>query len=75
MISWDHMKAMAYATGTYSLTAKTFQMTAKEVGGQGRTATITGQVLSDGWLQAKIDGPGVKCQNVTVRWFVHAEHD
>ncbi len=75
MISWDNMKAMAHASGTYDQTAKTFQMTAKEVGGQGRTATITGTITSDGWLDAKIDGPGVKCQSVEVRWFVQGpEH-
>jgi hypothetical protein len=70
IISWDNMKAMARATGTLNASAKTFQMTAKEVGGQNRTATITGSITSAGWLQANISGPGVKCQNVTVQWFV-----
>jgi hypothetical protein len=70
MISWDNMKAMARATGTLNASAKTFEMTAKEVGGQNRTAKITGSITSGGWLQANIDGPGVKCQNVTVQWFV-----
>jgi len=70
MISWDNMKAMAHATGTVNTTARTFQMTAKEVGGQNRTATITGSITSAGWLQANINGPGVKCQSVTVQWFV-----
>ena len=69
MISWDNMKAMAHASGTVNASAKTFQMTAKEVGGQGRTAKITGSITSAGWLEANIDGPGVKCQKVTVQWF------
>jgi len=70
IISWDHMKAMAHATGTVNVAARTFEMTAKEQGGQGRTATITGSITPAGWLEAKIDGAGVKCQNVTVQWFV-----
>ncbi len=70
MIAWDNMKAMARATGTLNLDAKTFQMTAKEVGGQERTATISGSVQSDGYLVADITGPNVSCKNVTVKWFV-----
>jgi hypothetical protein len=70
MLGWDNMKAMARATGTMNLDAKTFQMTAKEVGGQERTATISGSVQSDGYLNANITGPNVSCKNVTVRWFV-----
>jgi hypothetical protein len=69
IIAWNNMKSMAHASGTLNLTAKTFTMTAKEVGGQGRTATINGSVRSDGWLVANVNGPGVKCQNVTVQWF------
>ncbi len=69
MIGWNNMKSMANATGTVNPTAKTFEMTAKEVGGQGRTATITGSVRSDGYLVANIKGPNVNCQNVTVQWF------
>ena len=59
----------AHATGTVNAAAKTFEMTAKEVGGQGRTATINGSVRSDGWLVANINGPGIKCQSVTVQWY------
>jgi len=69
MIGWDNMKSMAHATGTVNPAAKTFEMSAKEVGGQGRTATITGSVRSDGWLVANIKGPNVDCKNVAVRWF------
>ena|SRR5579863_3905713 len=70
MIAWDNMKAMARATGTLNLDAKTFQMTAKEVGGQERTATISGSVQPSGYLVANINGPNVSCKNVTVQWFV-----
>ena len=69
MIAWNRMQSMDHATGTVNPTAKTFEMTAKEVGVQGRTATITGSVRSDGYLVANINGPNVNCQNVTVRWF------
>lgn len=69
MIAWNNMKSMAHATGTVNPTAKTFEMTAKEVGGQGRTATISGSVRPDGYLVANIKGPNVNCQNVTVQWF------
>ena len=72
MIAWNNMKSMAHATGTLNPTARSFQMTAKEVGGQGRTATITGSVRADGWLIANIKGPNVNCQNVAVQWFTPA---
>jgi hypothetical protein len=71
MISWNGMQDMAKATGTYSAQTGKFQMTAKEVGGQGRTATIQGTADSNlGWLTADILGPNVKCQGVKVPWFV-----
>lgn len=70
MISWNGMQDMAKATGTYNAKTGTFEMTAKEVGGQGRTADITGTVdSSTGWLTAKVQGSGVKCQGVKVPWF------
>jgi hypothetical protein len=69
MIAWDNMKSMAHAEGTVNQQARTFQMTAKEVGGQGRTANISGTVRNDGYLVATIEGPNVKCQGVTVPWF------
>jgi hypothetical protein len=72
MIAWNDMKSMARASGTVNPTAKTFQMTAKEVGPPGRTATITGSVRADGWLIANIKGPNVNCQNVAVQWFTPA---
>ncbi len=70
MISWNGMQDMAKATGTYNAQSGTFQMTAKEVGGQSRTATIKGTADSNtGWLTADIEGANVKCQGVKVHWF------
>ena len=68
MISWNGMQDMASATGTYNLQAKTIKMTAKETGGQGRTATIDGTIRSDGWLVANISEQNVNCQRVVVPW-------
>src|SRR4051812_23518793 len=65
MIAWDDMKAMAQATGSIGAN-QTFTMTAKEMGGQGRTATVTGKV-SSGWLNADIKGPNFECKNIQVQ--------
>jgi hypothetical protein len=70
MISWDDMKAMARASGTLNMQARTFTMQAHEVGGQGRTATVDGTVRQDGYLVANVKGPKVTCIGITVPWFV-----
>ena len=70
MIAWNNMQSMARATGTVNMANRTFSMNAVEVGGQGRTATVTGTVRQDGWLVANINGPGVACKGVTVPWSV-----
>jgi hypothetical protein len=70
MIAWDDMKAMAKATG--SVSAGKVQMTATEVGGQGRTATVNGTVGSNGWFTVNITGPKVSCQGISVPFFVPA---
>ena len=41
-------------------------MKATEVGGEGRTAKIDGQLRLDGWLTANIDGAGVNCKSVVI---------
>jgi hypothetical protein len=69
MIAWNDMKQMAHATGSVNMQSRTFQMTAKEVGGRGRTAMVSGTVRQDGYLVANIKGPDVNCQNITVPWF------
>lgn len=70
MIAWNDMNQMAHASGTVNMQARTFQMNAKEVGGQGRTATVTGTVRQDGWLTANVKGPNINCQGINVPWFV-----
>lgn len=70
MISWNNMQQMARAQGTVNMSARTFDMKAVEVGGQGRTAEITGTVRQDGWLVANINGPGVACKGVNIPWSV-----
>jgi hypothetical protein len=69
MIAWNDMKQMARATGSVNMQSRSFQMNAKEVGGQGRTATVSGTVRQDGYLVANVKGPNVSCQNITVPWF------
>ena len=44
-------------------------MTATEVGGQGRTATITGTVGANGWFVVNIAGPNVNCQGLNVPFY------
>jgi hypothetical protein len=68
MIAWNNMESMAKATGTVS--NGQVQMTAKEVGGQGRTATVSGRVLPSGFFVVNIVGPNVDCKNITVPFFV-----
>ena len=69
MIAWDDMKAMAHATGTLNPTARTFQMSAHEVGGQNRTATVDGSIRQDGYLVANVKGQNVNCIGIVVPWF------
>jgi hypothetical protein len=71
MLAWDDMKAMAHVTGSVT-PARTFTMTAKEVGGQGRVANITGQVRTDGWMVASIKGPKIECNGIAVPWYTPA---
>ena len=68
MISWDGMRSMAHASGM--LQGNAFQMTAKEVGGRNRTATVDGTVNpSTGWLTANIKAPNLTCTGIEVPWF------
>jgi hypothetical protein len=70
MIAWNDMKSMAKATGSINAQAKTFQMTATEVGGQAATANIDGSLRSDGYLVANVHAPNVTCTGIVVPWFV-----
>lgn len=62
------MKSMAKASGSLNAQARTFEMTAKEVGGQRRTVTVSGTVRADGWLIANVSGPNLNCQGIAVPW-------
>ncbi len=72
VLAWNDAKAMAHVTGAMTAN-RTFSMTAAEVGGQGRTATITGQVRGDGWLIASIKGPNIDCNGITVPWYAPSQ--
>ncbi len=63
------MQEMARVAGTMNPTAHTFEMAATEITGARRTATISGSIEPNGWFDANINGPNVKCTNVKVRWF------
>jgi hypothetical protein len=68
MIAWNNMQSMAHASGNINPQTRTFQMTAQEVAGQGRTATINGTIRPDGYLVANVSGPNVSCQGIVVGW-------
>ena len=69
LIAWDDMKTMARATGKVDRPNHTFTMTAVEMGGQSRTATVDGKVEENGTIIANINGPNVTCKSVTVRTY------
>jgi hypothetical protein len=68
MVAWNNWQSMAHATGSINPQARTFQMTAEELGGRHRTADISGTVRSDGYLVANVTGPNVSCQGIMVGW-------
>jgi hypothetical protein len=70
LIAWNNMQSVARVSGSVNAQTRAFQATATEVGGQGRTAALTGTVNPNtGWLTANIQGPNVNCQGITVPWF------
>jgi hypothetical protein len=69
MVAWNDMKTMARVTGTTNAEHQ-FSMTATEIGGAGKTATITGQRRpADGYLVANINGPDIACHEIEVPIF------
>jgi hypothetical protein len=68
MIAWDDMKAMAHATG--SVAAGKVQLTATEVGGQNRTATVDGTLNPNGWFTVNVTGPNISCHGINIQFFV-----
>jgi len=70
IIAWgDNMQNLARANGTFNLGTRTFEMKAHEVGGQNRTAEITGHVRQDGYMIADITGPNISCHGITIPWY------
>jgi hypothetical protein len=70
LIAWNNMQSVARVSGNVNLQTRAFQATGTEVGGQGRTASITGTVdPNTGWLTANIQGANVNCQGIRVPWF------
>ena len=69
MVAWNNMRSMANVSWAIS-PDRTFRMNGKEVGGQGRTAVITGVLRTDGWMTANVKGQNLDCQGITVPWFV-----
>ena len=65
MIGWNNMKSMAHASGTFS-PDRHVNLTATEVGGAEKTATIMGTALSDRWLLLDATGPGIECKNIKI---------
>lgn len=49
------------------------RMVASEVGGHHRIVDITGIILSNGWMVAEVEGPGVSCKDITAPLFVPAK--
>ena len=69
VIGWDNMKSIARVSGQLDPNTRTFTMTATEVGGQGRTANIKGNLRLDGYMTANVTG-AVTCPEVTIPYFV-----
>lgn len=64
VISWDNERRVARVSGRLN-PDRSFQMTATEVNGRGK-ATITGQVLADGRMSARISGAGCESRLIEV---------
>ena len=70
VLAWNDMQSLARVNGSLDRGTGAFAMTAQEVGGQGRTAKISGKVNpGTGFLTADVEGPNVSCRNIEVPWF------
>jgi hypothetical protein len=80
MIAWDNMKVVALVSGTMERPVqigrnpqssnahyREFSMIANEQGGN-REAHITGTIWENGWLVANVQGSGVACKDIKMRW-------
>jgi hypothetical protein len=70
IIAWNNLQSLAHVTGSVNTQTGAFELTAHEVGGQGRTATATGTVdPGTGWMTGTVQGQDVQCQSIKVPWF------
>ena len=70
VVAWNDMQSLARVNGSLNRSTWAFEMTAQEVGGQGRTAKVIGKVdPGTGWLTADVEGPNVSCRSIQVPWF------
>ena len=69
LIAWgDDMEHVARVRGTFN--GDSFQMTAHEVGGENRTAEVSGYLRKpDYHLISSIKGPNISCENITIPWY------
>ena len=69
LIAWgDDMEHVARVRGTFK--GDSFQMTAHEVGGENRTAEVSGYLRKpDYHLISSIKGPNISCENITIPWY------
>jgi len=65
MVGWQNMQLIARVSGAMNPQSKTFQLTAKEAGGN-RTATISGTIIAPNHITANIKGSGVDCQGLDI---------
>jgi hypothetical protein len=65
-VAWDQGKHMARLEGTLKKD-RSFEMDAKEIGGQGRSATVVGKA-GGGYINMTINGSGTPCdgQNLPI---------
>jgi hypothetical protein len=63
-VGWDRMQHMARLEGTIARD-RTFKMTGQEVGGTGKTATVTGRAGGT-YLDIAISGTGTPCDDVVL---------
>jgi hypothetical protein len=70
IIAWgEDMENLARVSGTFK-SGSSFEMIAHEVGGQNRTAEISGYLRKpDNYMISSIKGPNISCENITIPWF------
>jgi hypothetical protein len=70
IVGWKDMEHLARVSGTANRQDHTLKMTATEIGGQSRTAEITGAIEGNGYLNVNIHGSGVNCTGVVVPYWL-----